>query len=235
MSLPLMGVGPSAPGTGFDPSTISGLQLWLKADAIVGLADTDPVTTWEDSSSANNDATQGTAALKPTYRTNQINGKAAVSFDDGDHLASALSMATKPFSVFAVANFTNFSVPRTILGQSSAGGLQFRGNTTPRQEILKAETASIGVSTSALSTGTNYRLAATYSNTGVFTFYLNGTADGTGTNDQTFTASTAKVGDNRDGAESMLGLIAEILFYDSVLSAGDRGSVNSYLATKYGL
>lgn len=66
------------------PSDIAGLQLWLKADAIGGLSDTDPVATWNDSSGVGNNATQGTAGLRPTYRTNQINGLPVVRFDGSD-------------------------------------------------------------------------------------------------------------------------------------------------------
>src|SRR5262245_49637476 len=57
------------------------LGLRLKADAIVGINDGDAVATWEDSSSVNNDATQGTAANRPVYKVNIINGKPVVRFD----------------------------------------------------------------------------------------------------------------------------------------------------------
>jgi hypothetical protein len=43
-------------GTTFNPSTVSGLGLWLKADAITGLSNGDRVRTWLDSSGNNNNA-----------------------------------------------------------------------------------------------------------------------------------------------------------------------------------
>ena len=39
----------------------------------------------------------------------------------------------------------------------------------------------------------------------------------------------------RGGAEAFLGDIAEIIKYDTVLSAGNRASVTTYLGTKYGI
>ncbi len=39
---------------------------------------------WADASGQGNDATQATAALRPTYRTNMLNGKPVVRFDGAD-------------------------------------------------------------------------------------------------------------------------------------------------------
>ena len=43
-----------------------GLALWLKADAITGLADGDPVASWADSSGNSHTATQATSGSRPT-------------------------------------------------------------------------------------------------------------------------------------------------------------------------
>jgi hypothetical protein len=73
--------------TGFDPLTLSPL-LWLKADAITGLANNDPVTTWTDSSMNARDFSQATASRKPLYKTNQLNGMAGVLTDGVDDYLS---------------------------------------------------------------------------------------------------------------------------------------------------
>lgn len=65
------------------PSDLSNLKVWWKADAL-SLSDGDAVGTWTDSSGLGYDMTQGTAGYKPIYRTNRINGKAAVDFDGVD-------------------------------------------------------------------------------------------------------------------------------------------------------
>jgi hypothetical protein len=95
----------------FSPDDISGLVLWLDADAIEGLNDGDPVTTWEDQSGNNNDATQSSASAKPTYQTNELNGKPIVRWDGTDDYmtlgdVAALDFGTNNFSVFIVVKAT---------------------------------------------------------------------------------------------------------------------------------
>src|SRR6185295_5448090 len=64
----------------FLPTDISGLQVWLKADAIVGLSDNDPVSTWSDGSGQSHDAT-GVTTTRPLFKTGILAGKAVVRFD----------------------------------------------------------------------------------------------------------------------------------------------------------
>jgi hypothetical protein len=217
----------------FDPSSIAGLLAWYKADSL-SLNDGDPVSTWTDSSGSGNDATEASGA-RPLYQTNELNGLPVVQFDGvDDQMVSSLSMATKPFTAFAVVKFATFVNEATILGPNASGGLQWRGNSDQRQGLLKSVTAEIGSSGTQLSVDTFYRLAATYSSGGAYTFYLNGTADGTGTNNQTFSATTLQLARNITG-EDLTGQIAEILFYDSVLGTTDRQAVEVYLTDKWGL
>lgn len=61
-----IGVGPG--GVGYPDNSISGQPentLWLMADKLTGLADGDPVSTWEDFSGNNNHATDVYAGTKP--------------------------------------------------------------------------------------------------------------------------------------------------------------------------
>lgn len=60
---------------------VSGAHVWLKADAITGLADGAAVSTWADSTGAGRNATQTFADEQPTYRTGVTNGKPVVRFD----------------------------------------------------------------------------------------------------------------------------------------------------------
>lgn len=66
------------------------LMQWLKADAITGLADTNPVATWLDSSpNARNMSASG--ATRPQYLVSNINGFSAVNFDGVDDRMSSSS------------------------------------------------------------------------------------------------------------------------------------------------
>lgn len=63
-----------------DIPTPVGMALWLKADALSGLSDGDPVALWPDSGLFGNDASQGNPANRPTYHAVAQNGKPAVRF-----------------------------------------------------------------------------------------------------------------------------------------------------------
>lgn len=226
---------------GFPPASISGLKLWLKADGVLwqdsartirATADGDPVGFWEDAAGLGGHATQATAGNRPTLKLSIVNSKPVLRFDgSSDRMASPASAAMKPFTAFAVAFHTG-----TILGASVAGGLHWRMHTTGVQEILKQDTVSIANDGgSALAAFTI--LAVTYSSTGAYALYRNGgSALASGTNNQTFTASSTTIGQNgSSGVELASGDIAEIIKYDSVLSAANMNVVGNYLETKYGV
>src|SRR3990167_3932393 len=92
--------------TGVQPDSISGLQLWLKADAITGLNDGDSVTTWTDSSGNSNDATQSTAANKPIYKTSIINSKPVLRFDGSNDQMNVPALSGTAMSIITVASKT---------------------------------------------------------------------------------------------------------------------------------
>jgi hypothetical protein len=74
-------------------------------------ADGSAVSTWEDRSTTNNDATQATPANQPTYETNEVGGQPAVRFDGADDF---LSYATSVF------NFTDGATVIAVVKATSA-------------------------------------------------------------------------------------------------------------------
>ena len=90
--------------TPFSPIPLANLALWLKADAITGLVNNDPVATWVDSSGTSNNATQGTGANQPIYKTGILNGLPIARFDgSNDGMVTTNNVFTaKPFSFFVV-------------------------------------------------------------------------------------------------------------------------------------
>lgn len=98
----------------FNPTKISGLKLWLDASAKASLyqttggaeatANNDPVGQWRDLSGQNNNFSQSTAAARPLFQTNSINGLPTVK---GDGVNDRLLAAT---SITGSSNFTVFSV-----------------------------------------------------------------------------------------------------------------------------
>jgi len=63
-------------GAPFSPANLSGLSLWLKADAGVSLSGSD-VTTWADQSGNGRHANSVDA--DPTYNSSDLNGKPTIS------------------------------------------------------------------------------------------------------------------------------------------------------------
>lgn len=102
----LLGAGAPA-AAGFSPADLSGLAVWFKADAITGLSDNDPVSTWNDSSGNSRNATQ-TGTLRPTYQTAEQNGLPIVRSDGSDDYLNTATFTTvaQPFTLFMVFKVT---------------------------------------------------------------------------------------------------------------------------------
>lgn len=66
------------------PSAVTGLVAWYKADALTGLTDGAPVSSWTDSSGTGRHITQATGAAQPTYIANGVNYLPVVRFDGVD-------------------------------------------------------------------------------------------------------------------------------------------------------
>lgn len=196
---------------GFLPSDIAGLKLWLKADAITGLADGASVATWADSSGNGNDATQSTAGSQPLYKTGSVNGLPVVRFDGADDWMSTPSIA-------AITDWTVFVVAKNALTTNafflSAGGdtnsliTDFTAGKweyfdTPRTVIGNTSTTLFQVITSAVGGSV------------VGAWYIGRPSSGL--------------------VVLWGGDIAEIVAYNSLLSAGQITQVQGYLAAKYGL
>ena len=227
---------PSPPvgGGAFSPTDVAGLTVWLKADAITGLSDADPVTTWVDSSGNGNDATQATASKKPIYKTSIINGKPIVRFDGTDDY-----VRTGAFTATATAKtiFCVFNSDVDIWTYISDGQSHNRGCflTEPGKLTYHAGGGQISRTTSAHVGAFVY--ATIVDNGASSSVNHNGGTPTTGTvNSATYTAATVGTGGAEGTDEPFFnGDVAEWLLYDGALSAGDISSVEGYLADKYAL
>ena len=108
----------------FKPTEIDGCELWLKAEAIAGLGDGDPVAAWPDGSGKAHDATQGTEGDRPTYRAVAIGGKPAVGFDGvDDYMALAVAGPSNDHTFFFVYDQTPQGGHSNYLFEAQAGRL----------------------------------------------------------------------------------------------------------------
>jgi hypothetical protein len=218
----------------FNPATIAGLKLWLKADTLA-LADTAPVSTWSDQSGNGNDATQSGSG-RPLLSTTSfaINGHQVVFFNLGSpnqtmNLTSSISGGTwtvlvvmKPFG----SGYPMYSISSVSGGQGCPLGPYIDGANNVnmgRQDIV--------ISDGAITSGTAHVFTASSVAATSQSLYIDGVSQ-SGTAGSTSGTTT---GFDILGDRGSIGGIAELLVYDSVLGSTDRGNVETYLKTKYGL
>lgn len=230
----------SSDGSGFSPASISGLTLWLKAHAITGLNDGDPVATWTDLSGNGNNATQAVGANRPKYKTNIVNALPVVRFerDDSSNLGFADVFSSLTAAEIFVAVKINTDPPVAF-----ADALWYFGSTAsdshyPFTDGNIYEDFGTSVRKTVGNPGQSLAIWAIYNITsisGEFTTRLSGTQIfTTATNTVGFT-TTAAIGKSIGGAGFLDGDIAEIIMYNAKLSSGDRTLVKTYLASKYGI
>jgi fibronectin-binding autotransporter adhesin len=246
----------------FVPSDIPGLQLWFDAGDLTGLgpgnnpAAGTAVGTWADLGTSGLDATQGTAARQPIYRSTvtAMGYMPAVDFN-----GSSQSMVTAAFSSGLVRTAFVVTAPKaspqttrypwivaqvdSSYGANDAWGI--RATTVPTspevfdnfQASWRHAAAGHGTSTdsSNFSANTPYVLSYvsdTIGNTG--TLYVNGNAKPAGTTVHQTVNKALGIGSSSDSAGQWYnGHIAEIILYDTALSAADRAQVEAYLTQKY--
>lgn len=207
----------------FSPTDISGLKLWLKADAITGKSDGDTVSTWSDSSGLGNDATAGTA---PIYKTNIINGLPVVRFSSSILDTPSISWTNQTIFIVGLGSGSNRYAVSFSSGSENALIYGFAANTL---EIYNNPRLSIGTF-SSFSYATIIRTASTST-----TVRLNGSQTGTTGTVSIPGSGAVRLGNHFLGSNPFVGDIAELLIYDAVVSGTDLTNVESYLADKYGL
>jgi hypothetical protein len=213
----------------FDPSSISGLVFWVKADQITGLNDGDPVATWSDQSGNSHDATQSNASYRPAYKTGILNGLPGVLFNGSStYMITSAFALNQPSTVFIVGTHTNSGAnghfvdgeagnTRALVGVGSAGFWGVAGTILGTSGVPSTPNIVGGIfnSTSSL-------------------LSLNGTAV---TGDAgSASASGLTLGMyGTPGSNYLQGYLFEVLAYNTALSTANRQAIEGYLAWKWGL
>ena len=233
----------------FEPNDISGLDLWLKADAITGLSDGDSVATWSDSSLEGNDFAQGTASKKPTYKTSIVNQKAVVRFDGGDLLTASNFASETAGTIFVVFQSTDVSADQVLFGTSD------EALTTKRFDFgIRGASANLRVRQESADTADDlhggtiindtWYVAMLSSSGTAYIIQRSGIAPSltavTGSNTGDWFGDTANrdnfsIGAIKTSAEGTFfgGDIAEIIVYTRDLSSDEKRNVAQYLSNKY--
>lgn len=218
------GIDTTSGGGGTPP--VAGYSIWLAADNIVGLSNSDPVPTWADASGNGYDQTQATSANQPIYETAQLNGLPVVTFDGTNDVLSGSRPSLTDYTLFMVLKAispVNFTGPY-VLEKDVHDGLYL-----PNFFVR----AGGGLINTGESFSSAYRILSVVVSGSTADVYVDGSASGTntaaspgGTSLEIGAASNSSYGHQS---------IAEFILYSSALGTTDRQSDEAYLATKYGL
>ena len=220
-----------------------GVVLHLVADDIVATLN-GTVTTWSDSAGGALTATQTTEARQPALVENALNGRRVVRFDGVDDrltLSSNLfSSSSFPKTVFAVVRSTDINGHIIGTGSSSNGFLPSYGSAlvlVGGKAFLKANNASTGLDLMTIET-----LSA-----GMPQIVMGTMVDGTSRletvcsvnqSDESLSAFgyvTTTLGATGNAIDPLEGDIAEIIVYNRALTDNEISSLQTYLATRYGI
>lgn len=225
-------LGRSQGAAAFTPLSIAGCQFWFDASQITGLSDGDSVTTWSDLSGNVRHATQsGAATMKPTYKANIIGGKPVLRFDGGDFLA--LTSYTIPASLSIFAVIRRASAGTNFLSFANLSGTRYAPWWYSDNVIYSAYWANFNTHGTANTSTGNFIIAGIKSGTTSNVVRRNGAQVGTTQTPQASVGAFDTIG--RLNTIYNVTDIAELIFYDSALSAADYGAVEAYLSAKYGI
>jgi len=212
----------------FSPTDLSGLSLWLKADAGITLSGSD-VTAWADQSGNGNNAT---ATDTPTLST--VGGKTFVDFAGGYFTGNEL-ITSSYVTIMCVARYSETSDIAMMFEQVSEGdgdnlafyrGFDLEGGF----RIFNGS----DLSSSSLTNDNQTYLFGTTVNNDTGTLYLNGSQDANDYCGDRVPAGTYYLGRFWGGGSTTTALqMAEIVIYDRVLTSPERIQVEDYLNTKY--
>jgi len=237
---------------GFNPLSIAGCKLWLRADTITGLTDGQALTTWLDESGLGNNATQATAAAKPLYKTNIQNGRPVVRFDGVNDFLSVsgnpIARTQTEFAYFAVAKINTAGSNRTILDITEStdfSSILLRNiylSSTGQLETRVRDDANSSNASTAAEVLAVFKVVSGTRNGNAVEQFRNGSSDGVSSENAIgamdlgsfyTTVGALRNSSNPNGASFHLGDIAEILIYNTALSTANRQAVEAYLNAKW--
>jgi hypothetical protein len=224
----------------FAPTDLPNLALWLDASDTSTITESSgSVSQWNDKSGNGRNFTQATAAKQPTTGTRTQNGRNVIDFDgSSDELSRTDTAALRPstFTLFIVIARDSKAGRQDIFSNGNA--LQFATNNYIAA-ISTAAQAFLGRTPSSVLTAGTISAASTLRyvhNGSTITGAINGVATlNTSSTIGTDNTGGAFIGSALNASSWYDGVIGEIIFVGSVLTADQITSTESYLATKWGL
>jgi hypothetical protein len=208
------------------PYKLAGLEVWLEARFISGLADGAAVTTWPDASGNAHDVTQGGGA-STTYETGIFNGLPAVRFAGPTYMTTAAFTINQPFTMITV-----------VQASSAAGGPRIIASGAGSTTIFVSGGALSLYAGSVLGSGTAYdtspRVLTAVFNGGSSVLRRDGTQIAAGAAGADAMA-TLRLGADGLGSNNYAGDMGAAGIYSRVLTGGEITQVERFLGGAYGI
>ncbi len=221
----------------FQPSDPGNLLAWLDANDLDANASTateedgSVVTEWSNLADSTKAFTQTNTSKQPTLRTNILNNKAGVFFDDvDDGMASTIQINAYPYTVAVLFNCLNTSGAARRVVQGSHNwligpygnrvGYHPNGWVSYNRVSLTAEKFYLAV---AITTEQESR------------FYVNGKDETENTGAKYWPGTLHLGASGASTGEKLNGYICEMIAYDKALSSTELSSLNEYFAYKWGI
>lgn len=228
--MPFLGFPRRRASSSFLPTSITGLQFWVKSDAGVTKDGSDLVATWADQSGNARDLTEATN--KPLWVSSLVNGLPAIRFDgSNDKLTTSSFTVAQPLTVFIVSkNVSNTDADRIFATNTTgaAPNLVQRAGPNARMQSNSLDGATVASDT------TSFHLYKVLFNGTSSVIAKDNGSDQTSAANLTGSAGRVELA-AINGASFGNVEIAEFMIYNSSISGTDLTNLMSYFQTRYGL
>lgn len=221
----------TGPGGNFN----NNMDLWLDANAITGLNNNDPVSTWADLSPSSNNATQSGSA-RPTYKTASMNGFPVVSFDGINDYMNLSSLITPNFSTSIYVTRVNGSTGNYQILLKTSGHFDIANNPTGNWGTYYKKWISSNQSLSSTPKILTHQELTSSSQSKIYT---NSLLNITANNGTSSSATSSTIGSNFSSGSPLQflnGDIAEMIVFNNVTIYDiNLDLVWNYLSSKYNI
>jgi hypothetical protein len=199
----------------------AGAVLALDSRFISGLNDGDAVTTWEDRTNSNNDATQGTSAARPSYQTAEQGGQPGVLFSSANSQVLKLTTAFYPSSGYSI-----FAVMKTTGAKLASLASSVGGNGVPFGPFTFNGTMNVGNRANYASVSDGNTVFAIYANnnssSNVLSLWKNGSPVSLSPINLATSGNFTDVGSRTGNGDYGSGYISQVTVMSSVMAASLR-------------
>lgn len=223
--------------TDFDPTQISNLRLWLRADLGISLSSNN-VTSWSDQSGNGFNMSQGASSQQPIFIPSGKNQKPAVRFDGVDDFllsSSNVLTGTGDFSIVVVCQRLSGTNDNHVCGNYSStntGGIQCWVDASGRIALF----ITANVSGTTVIQPMQMVIMFWQRSSGAVTLRLNETNEASGTLAASIAGSTNwALGNYAALLEPFNGEIYEHMVFNKALTENERMQISNYLRQRYNI